>query len=162
MDTLHREGFIGTQITLTLPMRNLDGTEFVPRDNYALIFTAKNNENDEDADAVIQLTTGAGIVHDYDNAICTIQRAATIDLTARVLIFDIMARHVVTGEVIHTVSYGRLQLHRSITRETSTSIPVVTTEDPLPFGPVVSVTAGDDLEVIHNGITYYVPLYRRA
>lgn len=28
--------------------------------------------------------------------------------------------------------------------------------------PPITVTAGDDLEIVINGITYYVPVYRRA
>lgn len=141
MDTLYRSGFIGDQIILTLPLKNADGTTFTPGSDYALIFTAKNYDTDADADAVIQLTTGAGIVHSTSNAICMIHPAATADLRARTLVFDIQAQHVVTGEVVKTAAYGNLRLVRDVTRLAVTSIPVVTTEDPLPFGASGTVTS---------------------
>ena len=161
MDTLYRSGFIGDQIVLTLPLKNADGTALTPGTDYALIFTAKNSDADDDSAAVIQLASGAGIVHSGSNAVCTIHPDATVDLSARNLIFDVQAQHVVTGEIVRTAAYGRLQLKRDITRSTTTSIPVITTETPLPFGPVISVTDGDELEIIQDGITYYIPLYRR-
>jgi hypothetical protein len=161
MDTLYRSGFIGDQIVLTLPLKNADGTEFLAGTSHALIFTAKYQDSDADADAVIQLASGSGIVHSTSNAICTIHPAATSDLSSCNLIFDIQAQHLTTGEIVRTVAYGRLQLRRDVTRETTTSIPVITTGSPLPLGPLVSVTAGDELEIVSGEITYYVPLYRR-
>ena len=162
MNLLYRSGFIGDQIVMTLPLKNADGTAFTPANDYALILTAKYRDTDEDADAVFQLATGAGIVHSTSNAVCTVHRDSTVDLDPHNLVFDVQAQHVVTGEIVRTVAYGRLQLHRDITRSTTTSVPAVTTTDPLPFGPVVSVTAGDELEIVSGGITYYVPVYRRA
>lgn len=161
MNILYRSGFIGDQIVMTLPLKNADGTDFTPASDYALILTAKYRDTDEDASAVFQLATGAGIVHSSSNAICTVHRDSTLDIDPHNLIFDVQAQHTITGEIVRTVAYGRLQLCRDITREATTSVPVITTETPLPFGPVVSVTAGDDLEIISDGITYYVPLYRR-
>lgn len=134
MDTLYRTGSLGDQIVLTLPLKNADGTDFEPGDDYALIFTAKRRDTDTDADAVIQCATGAGIEASGSNAVVTINRAATVDLEPCKLVCDIQAQHVVTGEIVRTVAYLILGLRRDITRETTTSVPVITTEDPLPFG----------------------------
>ena len=144
MDTLYRTGSIGDQIVLTLPLKNADGTAFEPGDDYAMIFTAKRRDTDTDEDAVIQCATGAGIVASGSNAVVTINRAATVDLEPCKLVCDVQAQHVVTGEIVRTVAYLILGIRRDITRETTTSVPVITTDDPLPFGPSVSA-------LIHTG-----------
>lgn len=153
MDTLYRTGFLGDQIVITLPLKNEDGTAFTPGTAYSLIFTAKLEDTDEDSAAILQLASGAGIVHSGSNAICTINPAATLALAPLNLVFDIQAQNVTTGEVIRTPAYGRLQLRRDITRLTTTSIPIFTSSEPVPFtvaiadavAGLVSLTGGQTI-----------------
>lgn len=161
MDTSYREGFIGDTIVFTLPLKRMDGTDFEPGDTHALIFTAKASDADEDSAAILQVASGAGITVSSSLATITIAPAATADLSPATLTCDVQAQHSGTGAVT-TVAYAKLQLRRDITRSTQTSVPVLTDNPAVPFGPPFTVTDGDDLEIIHNGITYYVPLFRRA
>lgn len=162
--------FIGDSVTLAVPLTWQDAP-FAPGDDWALIFTAKHRARDTDAEAVIQKASGAGIEVTGYTASVSLVPLDTLALRACDLVFDIQAQHVTTGAV-RTAAIGILALARDITRETETSIPVNTTEDPLPFGPTmpeglgdfdsITIAAGDELELVKDGVTYWIPLYRRA
>ena len=171
MDTTQLSGFIGDSNSFQIPL-TWAGTAFSPANTWALIFTAKYRATDIDDDAVFQKATNAGItLSGPSTAVVATVPNDTAELPACVLVWDIQAQHVITGAV-RTVAIGRLSLTRDVTRETTTSIPVVTTEDPLPYGPPmptgledltsVTITADDELELVKDGITYYTPLFRRA
>ena len=162
--------YIGDTPTLAIPLE-WDGEAFAAGTAWALIFTAKRQENDADEDAVFQKATGAGITHSGYTAMVTLVEEDTIEENPADLFYDVQAQNVTDGRV-YTVADGRLELTRDKTRKTTTSVPVHTTTPPLPFGPTlpagletitsIIITAGDDLEIVKNGITYYLPLYRRA
>jgi hypothetical protein len=151
--------YIGDSKTHAIPL-TWEGAAFSPGDDWALIFTLKRKTTDEDSAAVIQKTSGAGITVVGNIASVELLPADTVSLSATGYSYDIQAQDVISGAV-RTVTTGRIILTRDITRATETSIPVISTNPPLPFGPVFTITAGDELEIVSGGITYYVPLYRR-
>ena len=125
------------ELGLTWP---LGGAAFSPDDDWALIFTAKRRATAPDASALIQKASGAGITVGGSTASVAIVPADTTGLTAtETFLCDVQAQHVLTGEV-RTVWVGRLQCILDITRETTTSIPVHTTEPPLPFFNIAQST----------------------
>ena len=125
------------ELGLTWP---LGGAAFSPDGDWALIFTAKRRATAPDASALIQKASGAGITVGGSTASVAIVPADTTDLTAtETFLCDVQAQHVLTGEV-RTVWVGRLQCILDITRETTTSIPVHTTEPPLPFSNTAQST----------------------
>lgn len=147
------------------------GAAFSPGDDWALIFTAKLKSTDEDSAAVFQKTSGAGITVTGYTATVEVVPDDTADLSKSVtLCWDIQAQHVTDGR-IRTVAAGMLDVRRDITRATTTSVPVHTTNPPLPYGPPmpagldditsIAITAGDELEIVKDGVTYWTPLYRR-
>lgn len=123
---------LGDSPVFTIPL-TWQGAAFAAGTDWALIWTAKSKATDTDAQALIQKTTGAGITASGNNAVVTLVRADTVNLYVGALVWDVQAAKVSTGEV-RTVARGRLILERDVTQQTTTSIPVVTTEDPLPFG----------------------------
>lgn len=100
-----------------------EGSAFTPGTSWYLLFTAKRSSRDEDADSVIQKTTGAGITVIGTTAQVEIVPADTAAHTPGDLVWDIQAQNNSTGEV-RTVAEGRITLIRDITRLTRTSIPV--------------------------------------
>jgi hypothetical protein len=116
---------IGDSTTFTLPLR-WKKAAFTPGNDWSLIFTAKSDPDDSDANAKIQKATGAGLTATGSNAALDIVPADTLTLPDEVLFCDIQAQHTTSGEV-RTVWQERWQLARDITRETTTSIPIFTT-----------------------------------
>jgi len=151
--------YIRDSKTLEIPLA-WESSPFVAGTAWALIFTAKHDADDEDAAAAFQKASGAGITTSGSNAFVAIVPDDTDGLESSTLYCDVRAQHADDGRR-RTVWQGRIRLIKDITRETTTSIPVHTTGSPLPFGPSVSVTAGDELEIVSGETTYYVPLYRR-
>lgn len=139
MNKTFLSAFIGDSETLSIPLTRNDGSEFAPGEEYALIFTAKYVGTDPDTDAVIQKASGAGITVTGSTAVVSLVPDDTIEESDRTLVFDVQAQHVTTAEV-RTVAAGSLTLVRDITRETTTSVPVITTETPTPFSDTAVVT----------------------
>jgi len=131
MDTI--TGYIGDSsswaIALTHPVT---GAAFEPGGSYGLVATFKNRENDSDANAVIQKATGAGITVSGSTATITLVRADTADFCECNLHFGIRATNASTGASF-TVAERRVKFEKPTTLETTTSVDVITTEDPLPF-----------------------------
>lgn len=170
MDNTQLTGLLGDSTSFSIPLE-WGGAAFTPGDTWALIFTAKHRASDSDDAAVFQKASNAGITVSGSTATVATVPNDTSDLPACVLLWDVQAQHTVTGAV-RTVAIGRLTLSQDITRATTTTVPVVTTEDPLPYGPPmptgleyftsISITADDALELVLDGVTYYTPLFRRA
>jgi hypothetical protein len=122
---------IGDSAELPISME-WNGVVFEPADEWVLIFTAKNSADDADADAVFQKTSGAGIEVSGSVATISLVPDDSLELTSGARVFDIQAQRISDSKV-RTVAVGEIYLMRDITRETSTSVPVITTETPLPF-----------------------------
>lgn len=147
-----------------------DDAAFAPGTDWILTFTAKTSNTVPDTAAKIQKTTGAGITATGSSASVALVRNDTNLLTAKQLVWDVKARHYITNAV-RTVASGRLILTRGTTREILPAVDIITTEPPLPGAGLIpawlaefdsiSITAGDDLELVQGDVTYYVPLYRR-
>lgn len=162
--------YIGDTPTLAIPLA-WDGEAFAAGVDWALIFTVKRNENDADSAAVFQKASGAGITVTGYTAQVVLVQEDTLGEKPGNLFWDVQAQHVEDGRV-RTVASGRIDLKRDITRATTTSVPVQTTDPPLPFGPPmpegladftsITITSGDELELVKDGITYWTPLFRRA
>jgi hypothetical protein len=124
--------FIGDSTDLEIALE-WQGAAFLPGSEWLLIFTAKFNANDPDSSAPIQKASGAGIVVSGSTATVSLVPQDTSDLADGCnLIFDIQAQSTVTQK-IRTVASGEIYMIRDITIRTETSVPVVTTEPPLPF-----------------------------
>jgi hypothetical protein len=125
--------FLGDSITHLIPLR-WQGAAFTPESEWLLIFSAKADTADADDDAVIQKASGYGITPDGNVASVTLVPEDTANVTVKTLLWDIQAQHTVSGEV-RTVATGNLRLSRDVTRETTPSVPIHTTEPPVPMGP---------------------------
>jgi hypothetical protein len=123
--------YIGDSTVLEIPLV-WQGFEFVPGENWTLIFSAKFRSTDADVDSVFQKASGAGITVNYNLAQVELVPDDTLNLAEISLFYDIQAQNVTTG-AIRTVALGRLNLTRDITRERTTSVPTTTTQPPLPF-----------------------------
>jgi hypothetical protein len=121
------------------------GEAFSPADEWVLIFTAKDSANDADADSVFQKTSGSGIEVAAEIATVSLVPYDSLELTEGPRVFDIQAQRISDGKV-RTVAVGELYFMRDITRETSTSVPVVTTETPLPFATETTESILEKLE----------------
>lgn len=113
------------------------GSPFEPGDDWALIFSAKYDLEDADENAVIQKASGAGIVVDESTATVSLLPADTEDLRECRLVCDVRATHITNG-TRRTVARFELLLGFPVTREGSTSIPVITDGPPLPFARVAT------------------------
>ncbi len=139
-------GYIADSSSWTIALVHpITGAAFTPGNDYGLVATFKNRENDADANAVIQKATGAGITVSGSNATVTLVRADTADFCECNLHFGIRATNASTGASF-TVAERRVKFEKPTTLETTTSVDVVTTEDPLPFGGVTSYV--DDIETL--------------
>ena len=120
--------FNGDSVTHDIPLA-WRGEAFEPGVDWLLIWTAKEDPADPDSAAVIQKASGVGITAEGSVASVAVVPADTVEAAQRVLFWDVQAQHATTGEV-RTVAIGSLRLTRDVTRETTTSIPVQTTEPP--------------------------------
>jgi len=130
---------IGDSKTLAIPM-DWEGAPFEPGSDWGLIFTAKLAEADLDVDAVIQKATGAGITATGSVAYVALVPDDTSSIDAGIVYCDIQAQHLTSGE-IRTIRAIYLNLKRDITRGTSASIPIYTTDPAVLWGEIVSATA---------------------
>jgi hypothetical protein len=133
--------FCGDSITLTIPL-SWRGAPVVPVAGDILIFTVKADLDDADASALIQKATGAGITIDGTTAFAAVALVYedTATLAAGTTYYDVQWQDGVTGE-IKTLAAGRLELKRDATRLTTTSVPVYTTEAPIPGGEELTESA---------------------
>ena len=140
---MHLHQYLGDSVTHTVPLL-WRGISFEPGNAWGLIWTAKEKTSDPDSAAVIQKASGLGITVTGSVASIALVPQDSAELAASVLVWDIQAQHLSTGEV-RTVAFGRLDLARDVTRETAISIPVQTTEPPYPGGgdPAVAIHAAD-------------------
>lgn len=125
--------FLGDSVSHLIPLRWL-GSTFVPGTDWLLIWTAKASASDPDSEAIVQKASGYGITVDDSVASVAVVPEDTAMLTLRTLLWDIQAQHTTSGEV-RTVAAGNLRLSGDVTRETTPSVPIHTTEPPVPMGP---------------------------
>ena len=125
--------FLGDSAILSIPMTR-SGAAFTPGTDWGLLFTAKRQARDADAQALIQKATGAGITVTGSTAAVELLPPDTRDLAPGEIVWDIQSQNLTSGAVA-TVASGRLMLVRDVTRLTVTSIPVITTAPPLLMGP---------------------------
>ncbi len=141
--------YLGDSRTLSLPL-TWQGAAFTPGVNWGLIWTAKRKASDDDAAAIIQKASGAGIEVTASTAYIALVPEDTLEQIPGTLVTDVQAQHVTTGE-IRTVNFTYLSLLRDVTRETTTSIPVITTQPPVPW----PAGGGTDLTHVGNGVLSY-------
>lgn len=99
----------------------------------SVLFTAKRNAADKDSAAVFQKALGYGITVSTSTATVAIVPADTASLTGTVRLFwDLQAQ--MSDGAIRTVARGELNVLADMTRETTTSVPVYTSEPPVPGG----------------------------
>jgi hypothetical protein len=125
--------FLGDSNTLSIPLA-WNNLPFEPGSGWNLIFTVKSSLSDPDSAARIQKQSGAGITVAGSTASVVLLPADTASLAPRTYYADIQAESLSTGEV-RTVAFLEFELARDVTRGTTTSIPVITTEPPAPIGP---------------------------
>jgi len=148
-------GYIADSSSWTIALVHpITGAAFTPGNDYGLVATFKNRENDSDANAVIQKATGAGITVSGSNATVTLVRADTADFCECNLHFGIRATHATTGASF-TVAERRVKFEKPTTIETTTSVDVITTETPLPFGGVTSYV--DEIETLSDYPSVFPP-----
>jgi len=161
--------YLGDNKTLTIPL-TWEDVDFTPGTDWGLIFTVKSSVLDADTRAKIQKISGIGIEHDESNAVVSLVYADSATLDPGRYEFDVQAQDNDSGEV-RTVARGKIEFQRDVTRSTAVSVPINTT-DPAPlFGEIpawlaaftsIAITEGDELELVQDGVTYWLPLYRRA
>lgn len=152
--------FTGDHLVLTVPLVKA-GASYTPGGSSAFIFTVKNSRSDPDTAAVIQKASGAGITISGSNALIALVREDTEELTVpnvlgRRFVFDVL--ELIDGVSEFPVAEGDFLLKQRITREQQTSIPVITTSDPLPFGggAQLTETGTGSLVLTVNGTAYYL------
>jgi hypothetical protein len=123
--------FIGDSKTHRVPL-TWDGEDFMPSNAWSLIFTAKHSAHDQDITAVFQKVSGAGIEVTGNLAEIEVVPSDTLALTATLLIWDIQAQNLTTGEV-RTLALGGLKLVRDVTRKTISSVEIHTTQPGTPL-----------------------------
>jgi len=117
-----------------------DGAAFTPDSGSgALIFTVKNSYEDSDDEAVFQKASGAGITLSGSNATVTILRADSLDLCLKKYFVELLWEDA-ESLLSQPVASGILEVDQRLTREQQTSVPVVTTDDPLPFSSLPAET----------------------
>lgn len=106
------------------------GQPFNPSGN-VLIFTAKYSRDDEDAAAVFQKTSDAGLTTETVSgayyALVEAVPADTSDKLPGTLVWDVKAQHQTTGAVL-IVAEGTLVLTQAVTQEEGVSTPIFTTQ----------------------------------
>jgi hypothetical protein len=107
----------------------LAGEPFFPGAGYTLIWTLKRRASDPDSAAIVQKMSG-GLGITVEESIAKVA-LVSVDTAAREVdrpyAWDLQAQETATGKV-HTVAIGKLTLEADITRGTTISIPVYTTE----------------------------------
>ena len=124
--------FIGDSQTHAIPL-TWGGAAFSPGVDYGLIFSAKLRAEDPDTCAIIQKASGVGLSVSGSTASVAIVPADTSELSACTLYCDVQAQNTETGEVRTVAKNVRLKLQRDITRGTTTTVPIYTTQEPAPF-----------------------------
>ena len=103
---MHLHQYLGDSVTHTVPLL-WRGISFEPGNAWGLIWTAKEKTSDPDSAAVIQKASGLGITVTGSVASIALVPQDSAELAASVLVWDIQAQHLSTGEV-RTVAFGRL------------------------------------------------------
>jgi hypothetical protein len=128
--------YIGDSKTFSLPLR-WGNKAFVPGDEWGLIFTVKADEAHTDEQAKIQKSSvrEAGISISGSTALVSLVPQDTNDTTPlapETYYWDIQAQRIASPNDVRTVAKGRLVLVRDVTRLTTSSIPIHTTNPPYP------------------------------
>jgi hypothetical protein len=127
---------LGDNETLDIPLA-WKGAPFEPAVGDILIFTVKSAPSDTDANALLQkLSGGGGITWAGRTATIAILHADTAALSPATAYYDVQHQSGSTG-AIKTLSQGRIELKRDITRETTTSVPINVLPGGLPSSPPV-------------------------
>lgn len=119
---------LGDSLDLEIPLVWRD-EPFAPAGLWSLIMTAKRKMTDGDAAAVFQKTSDAGIMVTGSTAVLDIVPVDTRNKLPGVLLCDIQARRISDSKV-RTVARFRLHLSSDVTRETTASIPIYTSQPP--------------------------------
>ena len=127
----------------------------------SILFTAKNTAHDTDDAAIVQKALGTGIaVVDATNLTLDIvpQDTADISTVYSALVWDVQIQE--AGGAVRTVASGTLQVELDVTQQTATSIPVYTSQPPVPgsgsataFVHTQSVAA--DAWIINHNLGYF-------
>lgn len=120
----------GDSRTFTIPA-TLDGVSYNLGDVAVAIFTAKNDARDLDSAAAIQKASGLGLSTSGSNFTLSLVPADTDSFfDGKSLAWDIQGQ-LSDGNVL-TLASGMLRIVGDITRETTTSVPVYTSQPPIP------------------------------
>lgn len=99
----------------------------------SILFTVKRSTFEADDQALIQKALGTGITVSGDHALdVALVPADTENIADPNLnpVWDIQAQ--TAAGTVHTVASGRLKISLDVTRETATSIPIYTSQPPVP------------------------------
>jgi hypothetical protein len=126
----------------------------------SILFTAKNTIHDLDGGAIIQKALGLGITVLGANR-CTValvpQDTLAISTLYTALVWDLQIQ--LASGAIRTVAAGILEIELDVTQNTSSSIPIYTTNPPVPGGGVASYThvqgVDSDSWIINHNLGYY-------
>lgn len=153
----------GDSVTHSIPLV-WNGSAYTVPAGVNLLFTAKSLLTDADASAKFQKTSGAGITASTGATSASVEvvHVDTKSLTEKVLFWDIQAQE--SGGAIKTVAQGTLALDQDVTRNTSTSVTVYTTNPPAPCvvsdatpQPLSVASAGTDTEAARADHVHAVP-----
>lgn len=121
---------IGDDKTYALPM-TWDGAAHTVAEGEVLVFSAKYDKDDEDEESVFQKALGAGITVDGSTATLTVLREDTVNEPASITLQADLRATRLDGSS-RKVWEGLLRLERGVTRNTTTSRAVITSNEPLP------------------------------
>jgi hypothetical protein len=154
--------YLGDSASITAALK-MDGAPFSPGAEWNLIATAKADPYaDPDSAALIQKASGAGLTVSAAVATLSLVPQDTAHLPAGVIHWDIQAQRISPPHEVRTVAVFRMELVRDVTRQTSTSIPIFTTEPPFPGGESfvpnpAGQTNGRILVVLDGALIYATP-----
>lgn len=121
----------GESLRLVVPLRR-HGFPYTPPAGASLLFTAKIDREDADDESVFQKALGAGVTVSGNLATVEILSVDTKEVTQ-----DLLQCGIVVGEpdddVIVAADF-RLELRTSPSSEVVSSVDIITTEPPFPFG----------------------------
>lgn len=132
--------YIGASGLITFPL-TVDGAAVTPDANWGFVFSAKRDHlRNRDAAALFQKASGAGFDTSGSDGEVTLVREDTKDLSPVNLWCGVLGTHAITGETMVCDPF-RLQLARGVTRETVSTLDIITTEPPVPFAGSVSLAS---------------------
>lgn len=146
----------GDSRTFTIPA-TLDGVSYDLGDVAVAIFTAKHDARDLDSAAAIQKASGLGLSTSGSNFTLSLVPADTDSFfDGKSLAWDIQGQ-LSDGKVL-TLASGTLRIVGDITRETTTSVPVYTSEPPIPGNTLQAATQDEAEDGTETALRSWSPL----